>query len=86
MKYPLNLQSKIIAIAPQIYVTDSDGTGVLYVKQKLLKLKEHVEVFTDNTKEKNFVTSGLLKLLTGLLATILRIIKVTPSEELEQKD
>ncbi len=24
MKYPLNLQSKIIAIAPQIYVTDSD--------------------------------------------------------------
>ena len=52
MKYPLNLQSKIIAIAPQIYVTDSDGTGVLYVKQKLLKLREHVEVFTDNTKEK----------------------------------
>ena len=52
MKYPLNLQSKIIAIAPQIYVTDSDGAGVLYVKQKLLKLREHVEVFTDNTKEK----------------------------------
>ena len=52
MKYPLNLQSKIIAIAPQIYVTDSDGTGVLYVKQKLLKLREHVEVFTNNTKEK----------------------------------
>ena len=52
MKYPLNLQSKIIAIAPQIYVTDSDGTGVLCVKQKLLKLREHVEVFTDNTKEK----------------------------------
>ena len=52
MKYPLNLQSKIIAISPQIYVTDSDGAGVLYVKQKLLKLREHVEVFTDNTKEK----------------------------------
>jgi uncharacterized protein YxjI len=52
MKYPLNLQSKIIAISRQIYVTDSDGTGVLYVKQKLLKLREHVEVFTNNTKEK----------------------------------
>ncbi len=52
MKYPLNLRSKIIAISPQIFVTESDGTPVLYVKQKLLKLKEHVEVFTDKTKEK----------------------------------
>lgn len=52
MKYPLNLKSKIIALSPQIYVTDSDNEPVLYVKQKLLKLKEHVEVFTDNTKEK----------------------------------
>ncbi len=52
MKYPLNLRCKIIAISPQIFVTESDGTPVLYVKQKLLKLKEHVEVFTDKTKEK----------------------------------
>ncbi len=52
MKYPLNLRSKIIAISPQIFVTESDGTPVLYVKQKLLKLKEHVEVFTDKTREK----------------------------------
>ena len=52
MKYPLNLRCKIIAISPQIYVTESDGTAVLYVKQKLLKLKEHVEVFTDKTREK----------------------------------
>ncbi len=52
MKYPLNLRCKIIAISPQIFVTESDGTPVLYVKQKLLKLKEHVEVFTDKTREK----------------------------------
>ena len=43
MKYPLNLKCKIIAISPQIYVTDSDDNSVLYVKQKFLKLKEHVE-------------------------------------------
>ena len=52
MKYPLNLKCKIIAISPQIYVTDSDENSVLYVKQKFLKLKEHVELFTDKTKEK----------------------------------
>ena len=52
MKYPLTLKCKIIAISPQIYVTDTDDNPVLYVKQKLLKLKEHVELFTDKTKEK----------------------------------
>ena len=52
MKYPLNLKCKIIAISPQIYVTDSHENPVLYVKQKFLKLKEHVELFTDKTKEK----------------------------------
>ena len=52
MKYPLNLKCKIIAISPQIYVTDSDENSVLYIKQKFLKLKEHVELFTDKTKEK----------------------------------
>ncbi len=41
-----------MAASPQLYVTDADGNPVLYVKQKLFKLKEHVEVFTDNTKEK----------------------------------
>ncbi len=52
MKYPLQLTRKILAASPQLYVTDADGSPVLYVKQKLFKLKEHVEVFTDNTKEK----------------------------------
>lgn len=52
MNYPLQLKKKIIAVSPQIYVTDADNNPVLYVKQKIFKLKEHVEVFTDNTKEK----------------------------------
>ena len=57
MKYPLTLKCKIIAISPQIYVTDSDENPVLYVKQKLLKLKEHVELFTDKTKDCLLYTS-----------------------------
>lgn len=52
MKYPLQLKRKIVALSPQIYVDDADGSPVLYVKQKLFKLKEHVEVFTDDTREK----------------------------------
>jgi|TARA_B110001454_G_C12648331_1_gene404341 uncharacterized protein YxjI len=51
MKYPLQLNRKILAASPQIYVSDADGNPVLFVKQKIFKLKEHVEVFTDNTRE-----------------------------------
>lgn len=47
MNYPLNLSFKILALAPQIYVRDSGGSIVCYVKQKLFKLKEAVSVFAD---------------------------------------
>ena len=64
----LNLKCKIIAISPQIYVTDSDDNSVLYVKQKFLKLKEHVELFTDKTKEKKLCdikTSSIIDLFVS---------------------
>ena len=47
MNYPLHLSFKIIAIAPQITVTDAAGNLVMYVKQKAFKLKEAVTVFAD---------------------------------------
>lgn len=47
MKFPLQLTFKKLAFAPQISVTDADGTLQLYVKQKLFKLKEAVTVFAD---------------------------------------
>ena len=50
MRYPLNLRFKIAAIASQIYATDADNRPVFYVKQKLFKLKEDIEIFTDDTK------------------------------------
>ena len=43
MQYPLELSFKIIALAPQIYVKDARGQELLYVRQKLLKLKEASE-------------------------------------------
>ncbi|MDH3601140.1 MAG: hypothetical protein OEU26_16085 [Candidatus Tectomicrobia bacterium] len=47
MEYPLNLSFKILALAPQISVTDARGNLVFYVKQKLMKLKESVTVFAN---------------------------------------
>lgn len=50
LQYPLSMSFKIIAIAPQIYITDAAGQSVLYVKMKALRFKEEVNVYTDDTK------------------------------------
>ncbi len=47
MQYPLDLSFKIMALAPQISVTDASDGLVFYVKQKLFKLKEEITVFAD---------------------------------------
>jgi hypothetical protein len=50
LQYPLTLSFKILALASQATVTDATGKTVLYTKQKLFKFREHVEIFTDNTR------------------------------------
>lgn len=50
IQYPLKLSFKILALASQATVTDANGRVVLYTKQKLLKFREHVEIFTDNSR------------------------------------
>lgn len=47
MEYPLNFSFKILALSPQLAVTDAGGDLIYYVKQKLFKLKEEVTVFAD---------------------------------------
>ncbi len=47
MNYPISLSFKILAIANQIYVRDGSGTLIGYVKQKLFKLKEDINIFAD---------------------------------------
>jgi uncharacterized protein YxjI len=51
LNYPLNLSFKIIAIAPQIKVTDASGETVLYVRQKALALREDVRIFADEHQQ-----------------------------------
>lgn len=50
MRFPLSLQFKILALAPQITVRDADGAVVFYVHQKLFKLKEQIKVYRDSSK------------------------------------
>jgi uncharacterized protein YxjI len=47
MNYPIHFSFKILAIASQIYIRDSSGNLLAYVKQKLFKLKEDINVFGD---------------------------------------
>ncbi len=56
MNYPLQLRFKILALAPQIYVQDAGGNEVCYVKQKLFKLREKVEVFTNSSRQNLLAT------------------------------
>lgn len=56
MNYPLTFRFKLIALAPQIYVTDASGRTICYVKQKLFRFREKVEVFTDDTQQQLLAT------------------------------
>ena len=50
MNYPLDLSFKLLAIASQIYIRDANGQLIGYVKQKLFKLKEDINIFADESQ------------------------------------
>jgi uncharacterized protein YxjI len=50
LQYPLTLNFRIAALAPQISVTDASGREILYVRQKLLKLRDKIHVFSDSSQ------------------------------------
>lgn len=50
LNFPLEMNFKILALAPQISVTDAAGKLVYYVKQKAFKLKEEVVVYGDQAQ------------------------------------
>lgn len=51
-QYPLRLRFKLIALAPQIYITDAGGQEILFVRQKVLALKEDVRIFSDSSQSR----------------------------------
>jgi hypothetical protein len=50
MQFPLQIVFKILALAPQMYVSDAAGNAVGYVRRQLLAFKESVTIFTDETQ------------------------------------
>ncbi len=50
-QYPLNLRFKLVALAPRIIVTDANGNEVLFISQKVFKLKEDVRIYRDQSKQ-----------------------------------
>lgn len=50
MEYPLEVTFKIWTFAPKIIVTDAKGNLVFFIKQKLFKLREAIEVFADEAQ------------------------------------
>ena len=63
MNYPLTLDFKKIALAKQATLTDSSSTPIAYGRQKILKLKEELEIFKDKTKEKKVCSIKANKVL-----------------------
>lgn len=50
--YPLTLRFKLVALAPRIIVTDNKGREILFVSQKVLKLKEDIRIYPNQQKER----------------------------------
>jgi hypothetical protein len=50
MNYPITFSFKLLAIASQIYIRDANENLMGYVKQKLFKLKEDINVFADEAQ------------------------------------
>lgn len=63
MNFPLSLRFKLLAFSPQIYVTDAAQQPVLYVKQKLFKLREKIEVFRDESRSQLLCTIQANKII-----------------------
>lgn len=53
MNFPIELSFKLLAIASQIYIRDASGQLTGYVKQKLFKLKEDINIFADESQTRH---------------------------------
>lgn len=56
MQYPLKLTFKFWALAPQISVVDPQENLCFYIRQKLFKFKEVINVFADENRSQELYT------------------------------
>ncbi|MEM0925429.1 MAG: hypothetical protein AAGJ83_05275 [Planctomycetota bacterium] len=58
MQYPLTLSFKLLTFGQRIVATDSSGGTVMFIKQKMFKLKEKVEVYSDSSQSQLIFRMG----------------------------
>ena len=56
LHFPITLRMKLMALAPQFYVSDKNNKPIAYIKQKLFKLKEDIQVFADEQQNRVLYT------------------------------
>ena len=61
--YPLKLRFKLLALAPRIIVTDAKDREILFVSQKIFKLKEDIRIYPNQQKEREIYNIRAEKIL-----------------------
>jgi len=46
MQYPIDLSFKLLTLGQRITATDAEGNVIMFIKQKMLKLKEQIDVYS----------------------------------------
>jgi len=52
IQFPVNFEFKISTLANDFKATDASGKTIAYVRQKMFKLKEDIQIFNDESKAK----------------------------------
>ena len=52
MQYPIELNFKLLTFGQRVTVKDANGHVLMFIKQKMFKLKESVEIFSDESQSR----------------------------------
>ncbi len=52
IQFPIHFEFKITSLANDFTATDASGAVIAYVRQKMFKFKEDIQIFSDQTKSK----------------------------------
>jgi uncharacterized protein YxjI len=55
-QYPLELTFKLWSLTPQFSLTDQQGNSLFYVRQQMFRLKEVINIFTDDRRTQELYT------------------------------
>src|SRR5690606_24379569 len=50
-QYPLDFLFKVTTIANDFMAADASGKTIFFVREEFLKLKDHIKIYTDESKE-----------------------------------